>query len=706
MTAVVLIYLVLVGAEPSANIDFATEIMPVLTKAGCNTGACHGAAAGRGGFRLSLLGGDAAADYEAIVHAFEGRRINLSKPAESLLLKKPTGYLDHGGEVALPEGSLGAAKLLAWIRAGAPRGTGRQLTDLQIAPRRNISAALPAMIELSSRARFADGPTIDVTRWTVFTPADSAAVEISESVDKISAIQKRRGSQVVIARFLDRVVALELIVPLADQPVDLAALPRANYIDELVLHQLSTLRIPPSPQTDDASFLRRVRLDLTGRLPTPAAVNLFVENSLPDKRVTLVEELLASDDFADYWTLRFSRQLRLHSLPNEKEGAAAYAKWIRKQLATNRPFDEWAHELLISTGDSHQIGPANFGRMVADARGQAELVGEFFFGARLGCANCHNHPLDRWTQDDYHGFAAIFAKLERGRNVQQSARGDVTNPRTSEPALRRIPGLRNLPAESDSLAIAAAWLVSRDNQLFARATVNRLWQAMFGRGLIEPVDDLRETNPATHPELLTRLADDFVQHRFDLRHTLRQIALSNTYARSIEAVPGNENDDRYYSRAIRRTLGPEVLADAIADVTGVAHEYVDQPPGTRAVSLVDPLSPAPALDTLGRCSRAAGCSDQKLGGGLPAQLHLLNGELINRKLIDKQGRLQQMLATGATDEQIVREFYLRGLARKPTSEELKRWSDVLRTAEKAEHAQRCEDFVWSLLNSREFVENQ
>jgi hypothetical protein len=705
MTAALLVYLAMIGAEPGTNIDFATEIVPVLTKAGCNTGACHGAAAGRGGFRLSLLGGDAAADYEAIVHAFEGRRINLAKPAESLLLKKPTGYLDHGGEVALPEDSLGAAKLLAWVTVGAPRGPGRLLTDFQITPTRQISAAVPATIQLSARARFDDGPFIDVTLWTVFTPSDSAAVEIVESGNKIAAIQKRRGPQVIIARFLDRVVSLELIVPLAEQPVDLASSPRANFIDDLVLQQLNMLRIPLSLQADDATFLRRIRLDLTGRLPTPAEVNLFFNDQSPDKRLKLVDELLGSGDFADYWTLRFARQLRLHSLPNEKEGAAAYAKWIREQLATNRPFNEWAHELLISTGDSHQVGPANFGRMVNDARAQAELVGEFFLGARLGCANCHNHPLDRWSQDDYHGFAAVFAKLERGRNVRQSARGSVTNPRTGEPAVPRIPGLRDLPGGEDPLAVTAAWLVSNDNRLFSRATVNRLWQAMFGRGLVEPVDDLRETNPATHPELLTRLADDFVQHGYNLRHTLRLIALSGAYARSSESVAGNVSDDRFYSRSLRRPLGAEVLADAFADVTGVVNEFRGQPAGTRAIALVDPLSPAPALDTLGRCSRAAGCSDQKLGGGLPAQLHLLNGELINRKLIDKRGRLQQVLAADASDEKIVHEFYLRGLCRAPSQEEQKRWGVALKTVDAAERAERCEDFVWSLLNSREFVEN-
>ncbi len=706
MIAAVVVCFAIIGAPPTANIDFATEIMPVLTKAGCNTGACHGAAAGRGGFHLSLLGGDAAADYESIVHAFEGRRINLDQPSASLLLKKPTGYLDHGGDIALPEDSAGAAKILSWIKAGAPRGDARRLTAFRASPSRQVSAVVPTTTKFTASARFNDGPWIDVTPWTVFTPADAAAIRIYEDANNTTwAIQEQRGPHVVIARFLDRVVPLELVVPLADNPIDLAAVPRVNFIDELILQQLGILRIPISPQAVDAVFLRRVRLDLTGRLPTPAEVKTFQEDKTADKRAQLIDRLLVSDDFADYWTLRFARLLRLHSLPNEKEGAVAYAKWIRQQLSTNRPFREWAHELLVATGDTHHVGAANFSCMVADARGQAELVGEIFLGARLGCANCHHHPLDRWTQDDYHGFAAVFARLERNRYVQQSARGDVTNPRTGEPATPRIPGVRDLPRAGDSLAMTAEWLISNDNKLFARATVNRLWQAMFGHGLVEPVDDLRETNPASHPELLTRLADDFVQHGYDLRHTLRLIASSSTYACGSEILRGNEFDDRFCSRMPRRTLGPEVLADAIADVTGVPDEFAGQPTGTRAVAVVDPLSPAPALDTLGRCSRVAGCADAKPGNGLSTQLHLLNGELINRKLIDKRGHLQQLLAAGADDEQIVREFYVRGLSRQPSSKELQRWVEALKAADATEHQERCEDFVWSLLNSREFTEN-
>lgn len=699
------ISLLLITADPPHSPDFATEIMPIFTKAGCNAGACHGAAAGRGGFHLSLFGSDAAADYDAIVHALEGRRINLAKPAASLLLKKGTGNIEHGGDAALDEESAGAKQLLDWIAAGAPRGSGRKLKELQISPGNRWAEKIPARFPLRASASFDNAPARDVTSLIVLAVDDPAAIKVESRGETTEIVVLRRGRHVITARFLERIVPLEFVVPFSDEPVDLQQESRTHFIDEQILATLQSLRVPVSPLAGDAVYLRRVRLDLTGRLPVPGEIRSYLDDDSNDKRARLVDRLLTSDEFADYWTLRFARQLRLHSLPGELELARTYSAWIRRQLVERTPFNVWSRELLTATGDSHAIGPANFGRMVQDARGQAELVGEFFLGARLGCANCHNHPLDRWTQDDYHGLAAVFARLERGRQVKLSSRGEVTNLRTGEPAIPRIPGERDLSSGVEPLMAAADWLTSDANRLFARATVNRLWQAMFGRGLVEPVDDLRDTNPATHPQLLDELARDFVNHRYDIRHTLRQIALSTTYARSGEILPGNALDDRFYSRSFRRKLSAEVLADAIADVTGVPNDFKNESPGTRAVQVVDPLSPAPALDLLGRCSRAGGCNDRPVGGALPAQLHLLNGELLNSKLTAKQGRLQKILTSGATDSDLITEFYLRGFGRNPTREELTTWREKLQSSDAKERAERCEDFVWSLLNSREFTEN-
>jgi hypothetical protein len=689
---------------PQRLIDFDTQIMPVLTKVGCNAGACHGAAAGRGGFHLSLLGADPAADYDAIVHAFEGRRINTLRPAASLVVAKPTGNLDHGGDLVLDEDGPGAQRLRDWIRSGAPRGRSRKLTQLTITPLRHVAESVPADVPLQVLATFDHQPPEDVTRWTIFTPSDTAGVQIDPE-HRVARIL-RRGQQVLIARFLDRVVPLQWMVPLNSEPVDLSSVPRINFIDEEILTTLASLRLPVSPPADDAAYLRRVSLDLTGKLPTPEVVVAYLRDQSDGKRAKLVESLLGSDAFSDYWTLRFARLLRIHSLPNEKKGMRAYTAWLREQIVRQTPLDQMARELLTSTGDAHVVGPANFGRMVGDARAQAELVSQFFMGMQMGCANCHNHPLDRWTQDDYHGLAAVFARLDRSREVRLLTRGAVTNLRTNEPAIPRIPGDRYLPESGDPRQAIADWLTAGDNRYFARATVNRLWRAMFGRGLVEPTDDLRQTNPATHPVLLELLADDFVQNGYSLRHTLRLIALSSTYARSDRTVPENAADDRYYSHALRRPLEPEVLADAIADVTGVAEVYDGRPSGTRAVSLVDPLSPAVSLDILGRCARVSGCDENgPSGGGLPAQLHLLNGEIVNRKLADETSRLQLRIREGATNDQIIDEFYVRALIRHASGEDLDRWRSRLQTDNQEERKHRLEDFAWSLLNSRDFLEN-
>jgi hypothetical protein len=710
MTFVVWLSLLFTDAAPadgpvprtadSRSVDFDSEIIPLLTKAGCNSGACHGAAAGRGGMHLSLLGSDPSADYETIVHALEGRRINLARPEKSLFYSKPTGNLDHGGGDILEAGGPGADRLLAWIQSGVSRGQRRKLTGMTVTPTRFLGQAVPASARIRVSARFDDGREEDVTAWSVLTPTDQSSIRIDQ--DFVAHIA-RSGQHTVIVRFLDRVVPIQFNLAVAAHSVDLSDEPRVNFIDDEVLRMLNDLRIPVSPQATDAAFVRRVCLDLTGRLPEPELIDTYLADASADKRGRLVDALLASDAFADYWTLRFARLLKLHSLPNETEAATVYAAWIRKEIRDGTGFDQVAYQLLTATGDSHQVGPANFGRMVSDARGQAELVGQAFLGIRLGCANCHNHPLDKWTQDDYHGLAAVFARLDRGRVVQVTGRGAVTNPRTGEPAVPRIPGIRSLPVDGDTREAFARWLTSAECRYFSRATVNRLWRAMFGRGLVDPTDDLRETNPATHPELLDRLAEDFTSNGNSIRRTLKHIALSSTYGRSDVAIAGNETDDRFYSHAIRRELEPEVLADAIADVTGVPNDYAGHAKGTRAVTLVDPLSPAPVLDVLGRCSRAAGCDEGvKPRTTLSAQLHLLNGDLVNRKLTSPEGRLHRMISAGKSDTQIVTEFYRQGLGRSPSPAELVRWQMLLKPEGGTE---RLEDFVWSLLNSREFAEN-
>ena len=705
MTALLIVAAAL-GLGPGRAVDFDTEVVPVLTRAGCNAGACHGAAIGRGGFRLSLLGGDPGLDYESIVHELEGRRVNLARPDRSLLLAKPTGGIEHGGGIQMPPDGPAVERLSRWIAEGATRSGVRRLVRLDVEPNRRVVERIGAEVPVRVVARFDDGAVEGVTRWTVLTPADPSAVAIERSGDRATATVGRAGPNLVLARFLDRVVPIELVVPMSGRPVDLGGETRRNVIDEMVLDTLATLRIPPSPPADDATFLRRARLDLTGRLPTPEEVRVFLADPAPDRRDGLVDRLLRSDEFSDYWAFRLATRLRVRSVGGDPEVARVFHGWLREQVGRGTPFDAMARALLTAEGDSHESGPANFHRVVDGARAQAEYVGRAFMGVGIGCANCHNHPLDRWTQDDYHGLAAVFARMERGRVVRELSRGEVTHPRTGEPAVPRIPGGPALDPDGDPRRELADWLTDGENPYFARAAVNWLWAAMFGRGLVEPVDDMRATNPATHPELLDALAADFIAHGHDLRYTLRLIASSATYGRG-GGTDANRGDDRFYAFAPARPLAAEVLADALADVTGVRDRYGDLPEGTRAVALADPAAPAESLDILGRCPRNASCTAPGGdGGGLPATLHRLNGPLINRKLDDPTGRLARLCSEGRSEWSIVEEFYLRALGRPPTVPERSFWlAEVGGVADADERGAILGDIAWGLLNCREFRTN-
>ncbi len=702
MNSVTLFFAWLLIACAPPSISFETDVLPILTKAGCNTGACHGAAAGRGGLRLSLFASGPEADFAAIVHAMEGRRVNVQKPEASLIFRKPAGYLDHGGSVVFAEDSSEANTLLEWIRQGAARGPVRRVTRLQVMPAGHLCRQLPETVPMRITADFSDGTTEDVTARARIVSADTSAISVN--MDESLTVH-RAGQHLVIVRFLNSVVPVRIRAPYGNAVEVPASEALANPIDVHIRQVLSEMGIPRSSPASDSEWLRRVSLDLTGRLPTPAEMHSFLANSASDKRSVMVESLLAGTSFVDLWTLRFAQLLRLRSLPNERQAFEAGVDWLRDVVQNDRRFDDLARQLITATGDSHLIGPAGWSRMAPDARSHAEMIGDVFAGARLGCANCHNHPLDRWTQDDYHGLAAVFAKLDRSRVVAVLERGAVTNVRTGEPAIPRIPGLRDLSVEGDQREQIADWVLAEPELLFARATVNRLWMHMFGRGLVDPVNDLRETNPATHPELLQWLTEDFAEHGYRIRHTLRQIALSEAYAAGSHIMPGNAVDDRFYSRSWRRPLSGEVLLDALADVTGVPGQYTEHDTDL-AVQVIDSARPAESLDLLGRCRAGGECvSENVQAGGLPARLHLLNGDVINARLRNGGGRLKHMIAEGRTDAEIVTDFYVRGLGRMPDAGELQLWEERLRGEDGLQKGQLLEDFVWALLNSRDFLEN-
>ena len=696
-------------------VDFENDLIPIFTKFGCNAGACHGSAAGRGEFKLSLFGGNPQSDYEAIVRQLAGRRINLMHPEQSLVILKPTAQTSHGGGQVLHENGEATQLLHSWIQQGARYETLRQLERVEISPQKQVVTNSATSIQLRANAHFSDGTIKDVTRWTVFNPEDTSAIEI----DTATAVAKlhRRGRHIILARYLTEVVPIELIAPLNEVPIKnnpksgethISLESTDTSIDAEILKLLSTLRLPVSPAANDATFLRRVTLDLTGRLPTPDAVTSFLADSNIDKRKALIDTLLQSNEFNEYWTLQLAKLLRIGARDRNTQGAFVYHKWLSEQIQDGVGYDQVARSVILATGDSHEVGPANFYRTVDGPREQAEFMSELFMGARLRCANCHNHPLDKWTQDDYHGLAAIFAKIESDQIVKVKTSGEVIHPATREKAVPRIPGDQFLPTNvADGRLKLVDWLTNADNPYFAKAIVNRLWKALMGRGLVEPVDDFRSTNPATHPELLTTLAADFVEHNYDLQHTLRRIALSEAYARSSNALPQNKADDRFYSHALQKPLAPEVLADAISDVLGVPDIYGDQPEGTRAVSLFNPNTESDALDILGRCSREVSCeSSTEATDGLQRKLHLFNGDLLNARISINGSRLGKLVSDGKSPMEIVNEFYLAALSRQPTNKEQQFWKQHIDVNVSA-NSQRAvlEDMVWSLLTCNEFVNN-
>jgi len=687
----------------SDRVDFVNDVMPVLTKVGCNAGACHGSAAGRGNFKLSLYGGNPQADYEAIVREISGRRINLQKPEESLIILKPTFAIDHGGKFLMDDDDEGTQLLLRWIREGAEKVTHRELERVEFTPRSYFIEKTDVDVQLRAEAFYADGSSQDVTPWTVFSAEDSSAVRIDK--DSAVATPLRGGRHIITARYLDSVAPIEIVIPLSNEPVDLAGQARRNFIDDEVLSLLLTLRLPVSPQADDSTFIRRLSLDLTGRLPEPDKVTAYLANQDQNKNEELIDELLQTDAFNEYWSYKLAKWLRMGTDPNDENGIATYRLWLSNQIEKGVGYNEIARTLILATGDTRDIGPANFYRTVNGPREQAEFVSELFMGSRLRCANCHNHPLDKWTQDDYHGLASIFSKIENAQIVRIRASGDVIHPRTREPALARIPGEYYLEDKTkDGREDLVDWLTAGDNPYFAKAIVNRLWSSLMGRGLVEPVDDMRDTNPATHPKLLNGLAEDFVASGYRLRPMLKRIVTSATYARSSNTVPGNAEDDRYYSHALRRPLEAEVLADGISYVLNVPAQYGGKAPGQRAVTLVDLYTPSRTLDILGRCGREESCeSETSISGGLTRNLHLLNGELINARISHEEGRLARLFDADTAPMDIIDELYLVALSRKPAGATRRFWREQLANVETGEQQQRLlEDFLWSLLASSNF----
>ena len=715
------------AAAAPETISFLNDVLPILTRAGCNSGACHGALAGKGGLKLSLRGYDPEADHHALTLQNQGRRIDLEAPAESLMVQKGTGTLKHGGGQRLEPDDPDLERLLAWLRGGAPgpRPDEARLVRLEIQPAA-ATAQVDDNVTLRVLAHYSQGPTRDVTRWAKFTStADDVAVVGEDGVARITG----HGEAAVAVWFNNLVSVATLTAPHRHAPLDPASLGRNNFIDDHINAKLVELRLPPSPTCSDREFIRRVYLDATGTLPRPEQVADFLADPRSDKRARLIDDLLASPEFVDAWTHKLGDLFLVSSARLPQPAVWAFHHYLRRSVAENKPWDRLAREVLTAQGSNLEQGQGNYFVLHQEVAGLAETTAVTFLGMSLTCAKCHNHPLEKWTQDQYWGFTNLFSRVnlkagDRSGEVWVGHRpsGDVMHPRRAPP-----PPPTPLDAQSldlndptDRRIAFADWLTAENNPYFAKAMVNRVWKSYMGRGLIEAEDDLRLTNPPSHPALLAALEADFRAQGYDLRRLMRLIMNSAAYQRSSTSLPESVSDDRFYSRYLPRRLSAEVILDAYSQITGVPTPFnevhagntgglsqtQDYPLGTRALQLPDTKVVSRFLDSFGRPERELACAcERDQDSSVRQALHLNNGQTLNEKLRDAKAVTARWAAETVSDADLVTRLFELALARPPSAEELARFTAHMAEAPDVSRRELIEDVVWAVLTSREFLFN-
>jgi Protein of unknown function (DUF1553)/Protein of unknown function (DUF1549)/Bacterial Ig-like domain (group 2) len=695
-------------------INFPNQITPLFTKYSCNGGGCHGKSGGQNGFRLSLLGFEPKEDYEYLVKEGRGRRLFPAAPDQSLLLMKATARLPHGGGQRIDVDSPAYRLVKRWIEQGMPYGkeSDPQVTHIEVLPAERLMEREGSQ-QIVVVAHYSDGSTEDVTRTTQFDSNDTEMAEVSAS--GLVTTGQLTGSVAVMARYQGHVDVFRATIPLGIKTDKLP--PAKNFVDELVRGKLKALGLPSSQVCDDATFLRRVSVDVAGRLPTLAETEAFLADDSAQKREALIDRLLDSTDYADYFANKWSAILRnKRRLDVEKRSTFAFHEWIRDCLNANKPYDQFVREILTATGTPGQSPPVGWYREVKDASAQLEDTAQLFLGLRIQCARCHHHPFEKWSQQDYYGFSAFFAQVGRKRGqVQNEDRifhkvglATAQNPKTGQNVKPSGLGGQQLdvPAEQDPRQALADWMSAKDNPFFSRSLVNRYWKHFFGRGLVDPEDDMRVTNPASNPELLDALAKDFVDHGFDLKHLVRTICSSATYQLAAEPNEWNQDDKQNFSRYYPKRLNAEVLLDAIDQVTGTQTTFGGIPAGTRAVQLPDTGFNSYFLTVFGRPEASSACECERSSeANLAQSLHLLNSSEIQGKLTAASGNAARLAGDKSRPHELkIRELYLLAFSRVPTTEEM---TIALAHINKNEQDPKraYEDIVWALVNTKEFLFN-
>jgi hypothetical protein len=724
------------SAQTPSVPSFVNDVQPILTRLGCNQGSCHGKSSGQNGFRLSLRGYAPEWDHDWITREFNTRRINPTNPEASLFLLKPTGQAAHEGGVLMTTDSPAYRVLLDWIRAGAPGIKKDDPTVKQIevgyAPRAT-PLKTDDTLQLIVSAKYSDGKTKDVTWLTKFDSNDAGVASVSPTgLVKI----ERPGETSIRAMFAGQ-VAVKLVTAAHDAPLKAEWFAKKNnFIDEHVFKKLADLHIEPSELCNDSVFIRRVYLDAMGVLPTPEEVKSFLADANPDKRIKLVDRVLEQPEFVDFWTMQMNdllmnRKESDHDVRGSK-GVRNFNDWIRQQVAKNRPWDEMTRELLTVTGTTHEHPAVGYYIVnVGEERNSHRSVvvanaAQTFLGARIGCAQCHNHPLEKYTQDDYYHFSGYFSRIKLDRkdpktgpttltssmpdlNQNKSPIG-VTQPRTNKFLAPQPLDRAQMKIEpgTDPRSILADWITDPKNEYFAGAMVNRIWAHYFNVGLVEPVDDLRDSNPPTNPELWKALIKEFVAKKYDRKHLMRLMLNSRAYQMGSTTKPANEKDQRFYSHYYARRLPSEVIHDAIYTVTGIADQFDGYPLGLRAVQIPDPSVKSRLLLVFGRPDRITACACERASDiNLPVTLFLI-GDDISQKIRNGDGRLAQMLKSKKTDMELVDEVMMIALGRLPKDAERKAIASHLEQRRAASANGRTvafEDYMWALLNTKEFLFN-
>ena len=711
-------------------LSFRHDVLPVLSKAGCNSGGCHGALAGKGGFRLSLNAYDPATDHYNITRENRGRRIEFADPARSLFVIKPTAAVRHKGGKPLHEDSDAYKLLIEWIQQGAP-GPSTDDTKLN---RIELSPALSQLNKgdtqpLTVHAFFSDGTKRDVTRWARFTPTDATIAEVDEATGLAKVIGYGEGA---ISVWYSGQIALARITspwPSVIPDEVFARTPKRNVIDKRVIEQLRRLNLKPSKPSSDSEFIRRVYLDVVGMLPTPQETKAFLADTSETKRDDLIEKLLAQPGFVDYWAYRLSDLFLISSKKLRPLALKAYYDWLRGEIEKITPWDQLVRQVIAAKGDTLKNGAANFYSIHQDPETMAENVSQAFMSLSINCAKCHNHPLEKWTNDQYYSFANLFARVrakgwggdarsgDGARTLFIADRGDLIQPRTGKPQPAAPLDGQAIASDSteDRREALADWLTSPENPYFTRSIANRVWANFFGRGIVEPVDDLRISNPASNEPLLQAISEHLAKNDYDLKSLMRLILRSETYRRSSTPLPENEGDQKYYSRYYPRRLMAEVLQDAITSVTRVSPKYNRitlsdgstegtslYREGTRALQLSDSAVTSYFLKTFGRNEREITCECERSNKPSMVQvLHLSNGDTLNNNLRSKQSRVNTMITQSNGD--IIDEAYLLCLSRRPSDSERKRLQNIFEVAPETERRGVVEDLFWALMTSREFL---